>query len=592
MDELANFLTSTVPWLLPLLVAVIGVLFVFLILTFPAYFIFWPFLQVVKTRLVAFRTSLWLQCEGVSKNSLNRLDVETSEFLEDSGLTELGAKDEGGWSAQVGKLAHVISEQLKHVKKSARSLANLESRIASFQLQAESNTHGFPNLAGTQEMLESAGHLRVAWMRSVIAGIILLGLMIVNTGMLSQILRELGVVPVTMMFVGLPLAYVFAFILTLVEAGLGIAHGATKEEESEKLSLFPVFMLLFAIVIAVVEGFFYSRVAPTSGTFTLPFLDYVMLQSTLFFLWGFVLVMTLFSLGSIGYKACVIILKGNSSTALRRLAKIYKRYANALQQVGTESARAKQTLQGSGAHGESVRQQLDAIFEKLNQLTNIPQQGVQHSQRKLTRSDVHQLTQTAGLWLALLVMGLVGASITARLVLAAAYQDMDRTMLWIVAVGLAMIFSAVGVLLGTGSTIVRNDEYGQKVILHHRSSQLAGYIIGVALICAYVLLYFAVALPIGKGTLLLANLLSCLFLTAAAREVTQRLNVLRLWIFRLRIIVIRMLQVLIVSIVWLLVIATIILEYCFYLLAMPVETFVRRRWESKESVKSQDSQNN
>jgi len=57
-------------------------------------------------------------------------------------------------------------------------------------------------------------------------------------------------------------------------------------------------MTVFAIVLGFVEGFFYSRVAP-KGTFALPFVNYEMAQTHLFFFWGFVLVMTLFVLGLI-----------------------------------------------------------------------------------------------------------------------------------------------------------------------------------------------------------------------------------------------------------------------------------------------------
>jgi len=153
----------------------------------------------------------------------------------------------------------------------------------------------------------------------IFSGTILFGLMLVNTGTLSQILRDLGVVPATMTFAGISLSSVFAFILTLVEAGIGVIYGATHDKESDKLFrwsafIWSTFMMVFAFILACVDGFFYSRVAPSTGVFTVPFINFTMPKSNLFFLWGFVLMMTLFSLGSIGFKAGATVVRGTKSS--------------------------------------------------------------------------------------------------------------------------------------------------------------------------------------------------------------------------------------------------------------------------------------
>lgn len=152
----------------------------------------------------------------------------------------------------------------------------------------------------------------------ILAGTILFGLMLFNTAVLSQILRDIGVVPATMIFAGIPLPYVFAFILSLVEAGLGVVYCAIRDKEPGKrfrwlVFIESAFMMVFAFILACVNGFFYSRVAPSSGVLTLPFINYAMPQSTLFFIGGFILTMTLFSLGHIVFKAGLSVVRGTKS---------------------------------------------------------------------------------------------------------------------------------------------------------------------------------------------------------------------------------------------------------------------------------------
>jgi hypothetical protein len=152
-----------------------------------------------------------------------------------------------------------------------------------------------------------------------LSGILLFGLMLVNTGMLSQILRDLGVVPATMTFAGISLSYVFAFILTLAEAGLGVVHGATHDKEPNKpfrwsAFIWPTFMMALAFIIACVEGFFYSRIASGGAVFTVPFIKFAIPKINLLFLWGFVLMMTLFSLGSISFKAAATVMRDTKSS--------------------------------------------------------------------------------------------------------------------------------------------------------------------------------------------------------------------------------------------------------------------------------------
>ncbi|MBI3952084.1 MAG: hypothetical protein HY314_16680 [Acidobacteria bacterium] len=177
-------------------------------------------------------------------------------------------------------------------------------------------------------------------------------------------------------------------------------------------------MTLFAVIVACVEGFFYSRIAPSTDTFRFPFLNYEMPQSHLFFFWGFVLVMCLFILGFIGFEACATILRGSKSGTLRReiskLQKRHERYARAVKQSQEALNEAKTTtdgadkiLQGPAVNGESLRQELDRVWKQVEAIKGAAPEWAKDKEAALTRTEVHQLAQTGGLWLTLALVGVV-----------------------------------------------------------------------------------------------------------------------------------------------------------------------------------------
>lgn len=430
MSDFIDFLFEGAPWLRPVLTWIIAFLIVFLILTVPAYFIFWPFFERARKQLAAFIEHLAKGLEETQRNRANRLNSAADEFLKDGGLWRLKSESGGHWAKLMGRLTRVLKKLRKPVGKAAKSLDSLIQKIAALQqslqrlqLSEVAELQAPLKLPEAEESAESAREVRVAWMTLILAVTILLALMLVNTGMLSQILRDLGVVPAAMTFAGIPLAYVFAFILTLVEAGLGVAHGATRSRNPDKLSIWPAIIAVFAVIVACVEGFFYSRVAPSADTFSLPFLSYEIPQSHLFFLWGFVLVMTLFSLGLIGFEACATVLCGSKSGMLRReikkLRRGHERYARAVKQAqeALDKAKAAATdadkiLQGPATNAESVRQELDRVWKQVEALKGAVPEWAKDKEAALTRTEVHQLAQTGGLWLTVALLGAGAMTIT------------------------------------------------------------------------------------------------------------------------------------------------------------------------------------
>src|SRR5260370_12841144 len=159
----------------------------------------------------------------------------------------------------------------------------------------------FPNIPASDQLSVQHGSLRTAKVRLFVSSVILFALISVNTGMLGQILRDLGFIPHDLVYFGVPLYLVFAFILTLAEAGLGYVHttGRPSPDEPSRVAVWPAIAVCFAVVIACVEGFFYSQVAPSRASLVDLPIGFQIKQGTLFFLWGATLVLVLFALGTI-----------------------------------------------------------------------------------------------------------------------------------------------------------------------------------------------------------------------------------------------------------------------------------------------------
>ncbi len=604
MKNFIDFLTEQMPWLPSVLSWIIVTLIVFLILMIPAYFWFWPFFKSVRQKLDEYIPRLSKLFGERRKEREKHLDQIADEFLGDNGLRRVKSEGRGYWLELNRKLIVVSTKLRQPVLMATQSLNGFTEQVISLKKQTEKyeidKAQALPELPETgDELAEEVAALRLAWFKVIFSGTILFALMLVNTGMLSQILRDLGVVPATMTFAGVSLSYVFAFILTLVEAGLGLAHGASREKEEKELAKFfgwSRLMVVFSVILACVEGFFYSRVAST-GLFTVPFINYEMPQSNLFFLWGFVLVMTLFSLGSIGYEAGAIVVRGIKSRRLRlelkKLSKTHERYVGAVETSRKNLNEAKKTindidkvLHGPADNSVSVREQLDFVLIELKKLSGEIPEWAQDKEEKLTRTEVHQLAQTGGIWLTLALLGIVAVTMAGFSSLSAFNPGISPTILWILSAVLAAVFLGIGLLFGTKATLVQGEKGERRVWAWPPLARLASYAIGGLLVAAHLAVFFIMALPFGMGTVWFSNLVVGLFLIAAGYHLGPLLNIVfRLWFPQVGNWVLNVGEAVWITLIRLVQVVVVILENIFYLLAMPL---VKRR-ERKELVQTQPS---
>ncbi len=169
------------------------------------------------------------------------------------------------------------------------------------------------------------GKRSVAWVTVLFGVPGVIGLISVNTGMLSQILLELGIVPANLRFLGLSLHFVFALLLTVVEAGIGFMHAVTKSTDPHRLSLSSVLAVVGGFAIACVEGFFYSRIGAQSEISDrlsrLTVFGANFTSEEIFFLWGLLLVLTLFGFGSVVGGAILTIAR-TKATSIRHVRSV------------------------------------------------------------------------------------------------------------------------------------------------------------------------------------------------------------------------------------------------------------------------------
>jgi hypothetical protein len=149
--------------------------------------------------------------------------------------------------------------------------------------------------------------VRRARIHLVVSTILLACLTAIHTGMLSQIFGHLNFFPRSLELHRGELRYVFAAVLTLAEAGIGFLYGVLSDRDPQRcnserrFTVAPLRALLLGGVMALFEGSFYDLIGRDKGLSV--FLDIPF--EWVFFAWGVVLVMTLFGLSSVCYRALV-----------------------------------------------------------------------------------------------------------------------------------------------------------------------------------------------------------------------------------------------------------------------------------------------
>jgi hypothetical protein len=585
MSDFLDFLFSEAPWLKPVLVEGVALLLACIILTPIAYFIVWPFLLRVRQQVAALIAALTERFEKGRDARKERLDKEADEFKADGGLWRIKFKAPDQRPAEFRHVSQVLQGLGKSIAEAANALNSANRRVPELVRTLESAkveaVQPLPALPSAGAVAESSAGYRIAWLKLVLSGLILAAIMTVNTAMLSQILRDLGIVPPALVFFGVPVAYFLAFLMTGVEAGLGVAHAATRIPN--KFAVWPYFFGVLAFGVSLVEGFFWSRIAPPLGTFTLPFVGYEMLQPSLFYCFGFVLVWTLFGLGSVGFESAASVLGGRQSDLLSRaidkLRGLHEQYARSVSDTAKPLADAvsaaneiDKKIQGPAANAENVLKSVEKLRQEIEERSKLAPDSARGVELELTRPEVYQLAQMGGLWLTLT---LIGATAMTVIGLEGFSDSMDPKLRWALAIGQAVAFFGIGALLGSGEMIVRRG-YGENerdVIVAPALSRWMAYGIG----CVLVVFYLALAFTTIRGAEWMVNLILGLFLIAAGYHLTPLLNVVRLWLRRTWNLAVLIVQALWLAFMQVLRFIVVVLESVAHIFAAPLDVIRSQR---------------
>jgi hypothetical protein len=531
-----NDILAQVPWLKPFIAWAIAIGLVILVLLLPMYYIVLPLLQRLRADCAQYLQRLRelhaSKREERRKARLARLE----EFARDHLLCHLDGTSERLWQRTRAALLQPASEIQARLASTTGSMQSFTKSLPNIHERLQGITDAMPqdlqlaNNTGTA-LAQATGALRVAKFAFLCSGFLLFAIICVNTGMLSQIVRDLLNIPQSFKFLNVPLPYVLAFLITCVEAGLGVIHGVFSDtemrEEGVKISIGATISSIGAVGMACVEGFFYSRIMPNrTETVTIPFLNYTLPQTDLFFLWGFLLVMTLFGLGLVCFRMGARVLRGTAITSLRKqlrsLTKQTAQWTSALGQAQSMATNAREAVSTGPTTTAFASDAVERLLAELRTIMTTTPPWACINQQPLGAAEVRHLSSHALLWFLLTVI----ASALAVLTGMASFPALAAPNVIVLAIAQVIVGLTSGCLFGWEETVVQGA--GWQKVTSPQWARILGLVIIGTLTVAYLVLYM-VAVPAGITLLWTGNLLVCLLSTACAYQLIPFLGLLGLW---------------------------------------------------------------
>jgi hypothetical protein len=483
MQDAIGGVFREIPWFRPLLAWALATGIIVLILTGPAYFIFFPIIHRLRTEFGQFLNRLAVQNQRATEQRQRAIDQAAAEFADDHLLQHLDTSTSTMWShlmselsAKLGTASGTVGALFDNVAALRKALPDLSHNLSGLPFDGSSAT-----TVDLPKAFAQVGSQRVALMQALVNSVILIGVLFLNTGMLSQILRDLGYIPQSLQFAGMPLYYLLAFVIAVLEAGFGFAHGifSDREEGDSRIQIGAVLVALASVCIGVVEGFFYSRMLPDRQlTVTIPFVNYSMAQTDVLFMQGFLLVMGLFVFGLVLYQAMTKLLRGTALGALRRKLKALAKSAALL----ADSVQAAEgALQRANAHGHqdggSRSGLLDALRElndKVTALEREPPTWVANQESRLRKQTVLSMLQSVEIWSAMALLGMIGAVVVGYAMFSRATRVHDPLLHWGGGAAVAMLSFGAGFLLSLNEIVVRGDRYPKPLFRAPMLSRVIG----------------------------------------------------------------------------------------------------------------------
>jgi hypothetical protein len=536
---------SAVPWLKVFLAWTLAALVVFLVLTVPAYYLVLPLTQRLRSEISRY---LMAVRERHAKQRAERSEADRAllaQYAEDHLLRHLDTMRSKFWARTKAAIIHPAQEiqtRLADVTGKmegfTKSLPQLHERL---QTVIDTLPKDFNLTVSEPNLSQSTGTLRVAWMALVGSSLLLLALITVNTGMLSQIVRDLGFIPPTFKFFNIPLFYILALLITFVEAGLGAIHGILSDTEMSdqqvRIHVGPMLASAGSVGVACVEGFFYSRIMPSrTETVTLPLIGYTVPQTDIFFMWGFLLVMTLFGLGLIIYRMAARVLRGTALASARKQLRIVTAQTVRLTEALRDTERVATAARAAASQGNQdtpttppfAADAVERLLKELRVLVKTPPEWVSVLPQPLSASGVLHLARHSLLWFGVAISATVISIATAITSYGRLATDTGAAVM--LASAQTALVVTVGFLLGWGETVVQGHDW-QKVTAPSWARLIAIALAG-AFTLAYALLGFS-AYTTGIVLLWMGNFLVCLVVVAACYQLMPLASLGEIWVRRL-----------------------------------------------------------
>jgi hypothetical protein len=542
MSDLAHTILTQVPWLKTFLAWAFATAVVLAIVAIPAYYLFLPITQRLRAELSQY---LNLLRERHRKNAAERSEAQRAliaRFAQDQLLRHLDSSSSRLWSrtnATLLQSVHDIQSQLSNVSGRVEEFTNALPELHE-GLKAISNSvpKDFHLPTAEANLAQTGGTLRVARMALAISILLIISIITVNTGMLSQIIRDLGF-SASLKFLGVPLFSVLALLITCVEGGLGFVHGVLSDpdlqEEGSKIHVGAILTSIGAVGIACVEGFFYSRIMPTRvETVTIPLIGYTLPQTDVFFIWGFLLVMTLFALGLTLYRMGARVLRGTALTTInRQLGSITRssvRCTAALQRAEALTATARTALAPPGVSGSTsapfASEAVERLLSELRKLSSAQPSWVTLGEQSLGLPEVINLSRHALLWFALAIGATLLVVFTGSSSFSLLGHGIGNPVF--LALAQAAVVGTAGFLSAGGETVVQGADW-QKV-----TAPNWGRLIGLVLLSIFTVSELLLAIPAYPVGIVfwVGNLLTCYVLAAACYQLMPLLALMDIWVQR------------------------------------------------------------
>lgn len=442
MDLHALF--ADVPWFLPALKTIIAAATLWFLV---APFARWVLL-LTGGAVAAVRRYLAARAERVgSRVGARRDEIKRARRALAERNTAVDVTAATVWRRAVRELSTPIQDQVQTQRGLATALRQLQRRFERAGARHES-TLELPD----EPLLANQVHrYRAATLQfyGVLLFLIIAGF--ANATFSSRVIRELGVTGPSLFGPRLPLAYVLAFALAVVEAAVGFLHGISKDREvgdERRLSGEQLLWSSAGLVVMAFEAWLYSLVIPTElqdreSVFGLP-------PSAAFAILGGLFGLSMWGCASKLYTSRVARIRNHTPRSLHkdvvRLHDALDDLNSTVKQLQTNQKQLQEgfdPIAGGGLSAGSL-ERVENAAKYVRDSAEHPPAWSRGNAHILTDSDMSEREGRWALWFLLVAISAVAATVAFSAVLP--WRGLGG---WAVGLGLSLGFVAAGLVLAS-----------------------------------------------------------------------------------------------------------------------------------------------